>query len=79
MNYEMELANEKMKARKEGTEVLLIGMIAAKAKKGMSLSAIADQLEQEEAEILPLYDLVCSMPGASPDEIMKALHTPASK
>jgi hypothetical protein len=54
-------------------------MIAVMVKKGMSLSSIADLMEIEEAEIRSLYDQVCSMPGASPDDIMKALHTPASK
>ena len=72
MNYEMELAHEKKKARNE----VLIKMIAVMVKKGMSLSSIADLMEIEEAEIRPLYDQVCSMPGASPEDILKALHTP---
>ena len=42
-------------------------------------ATIADHLEKEEAEIRPLYDLVCSMPGASPEDILMALHTPASE
>ena len=79
MKYEMELAHEKWKARKEGRKLFLIGMIAVLVKKGMSLSSIADLMEIEEAEIRPLYDQVCSMPGASPEDILKALHTPASK
>ena len=79
MNYEMELAHEKWKARKEGRKLFLIGMIAVKVKKGMSLSVIADHLEEEEAEIRPLYDQVCSMPGASPEDILKALQTPPSE
>jgi hypothetical protein len=83
MNYEMELAHEKWKARKEGREegrkLFLIGMIAVMVKKGMSLSSIADLMEIEEAEIRPLYDQVCSMPGAPPEDILKALQTPPSE
>ena len=83
INYEMELAHEKWKARKEGREegrkLFLIGMIAVMVKKGMSLSSIADLMEIEEAEICPLYDQVCSMPGASPEDILMALQTPPSE
>ena len=75
MNYEMELAHEKKKARNE----VLIKMIAVMVKKGMSLSSIADLMEIEEAEICPLYDQVCSMPGASPEDILMALQTPPSE
>lgn len=75
MNYEMELAHEKKKARNE----VLIKMIAVMVKKGMSLSSIADLMEIEEAEIRPLYDQVCSMPGAPPEDILKALQTPPSE
>jgi hypothetical protein len=31
-------------------------------------------LEQEESKIRPIYDLILSMPDASPGEILKALH-----
>ena len=79
INYEMELAHEKWKARKEGRKLFLIGMIAVMVKKGMSLSSIADLMEIEEAEICPLYDQVCSMPGAPPEDILKALQTPPSE
>ena len=60
--------------REEGREEVIIEMISAKVKKGRDLPAIADMLEQEESKIRPIYDLILSMPDASPGEILKALH-----
>lgn len=85
MLYEMEIAREKELAREEGLErgleqgrqegrLKLIRQAAARIRKGMDLPTIADHLEEEEKSILPIYDLIVSMPGAGPEEILKALY-----
>ena len=91
MLYEMELAQERWNARMEGREdgikegreegikEVLIRMIAVKVKKGMELLVIADQLEEDESRIRPIYELILARPEASPEEILKALSGPAGE
>ena len=42
----------------EGKNILLIGMIWKKVRKGKSLSQIADELEEDEEVIKGIYDKV---------------------
>ena len=99
MLYEMEIAQERWAARKEGREAgikegreegikegreagikeVMIRMITAKVKKGVELPVIADQLEEEESRIRPIYDLILARPEASPEEILQALSGPAAE
>ena len=86
---EKEIAREKgrLEGREEGREegrqegieygerLKLIRLIRAKMNKGMNLSTIAEHLEEEESEIRPLYELLRSMPEASPEEIWENLQS----
>ncbi|MDO5340729.1 MAG: hypothetical protein Q4E78_11555, partial [Eubacteriales bacterium] len=62
-------------AREEGEILTKITMIIKKVKKSKSLPTIASELEEEEADIKPLYDaVVASAPDYDIEEIKAKLN-----
>ena len=54
------LANTIVKAFAEGKQSMMINQIIKKVKKSKTLETIASELEEEEADIKPIYDAVVS-------------------
>ena len=89
MIYERELKHEKKLAaeegraegreeglaegRMEGRRLQLIRLVSVKIKKGKDLSRIADELEESEDTIKPIYDLILSAPDSSAEEVLSKL------
>ena len=62
-------------AREEGEILTKINQIIKKVKKSKSLPTIASELEEEEADIKPIYDaVVASVPDYDIEEIKTKLN-----
>ena len=59
--------------RMEGRRLQLIRLVSVKIKKGKDLSRIADELEESEDTIKPIYDLILSAPDSSAEEVLSKL------
>ena len=62
-------------AREEGEQLKVVLLIIKKVKKSKSLPTIASELEEEEADIRPIYDaVVASAPEYDIEEIKAKLN-----
>lgn len=57
----------------EGDTLRKIFQITKKIQKGKTLATIADEIEEEENDILPIYTLIKDHPNKSKEEIYKLL------
>lgn len=77
MIYERELKHEKKLAaeegRAEGRRLQLIQQISVKIKKGKDLSRIADELEESEDLLKPIYEMILSAPDSPAEKILEKL------
>ena len=76
-DYEEEKVRKTLadEAREEGEILTKINLIIKKVKKSKSLPTIASELEEEEADIKPIYDaVVASVPDYDIEEIKTKLN-----
>lgn len=67
------LLDIKNEGRNEGELLSLIVLINKKYKKGKNLSTIADEVEEDEEKVLPIYKLIKEHPDYGKEKIFELL------
>lgn len=67
------LVELRQEGKLEGEIVKIISIVRKKLRKGKSLSAIAEELEETEETIAPVFELVKTYPDTSDDDIYAML------
>lgn len=67
------LVELRQEGKMEGEIVKIISLVRKKLRKGKALSVIAEELEETEEDIAPVFELVRAYPDTSDDEIYTML------